>query len=310
MAQTASRCFRNMDREAPDDTMRQDKHYITVLTIAGSDSCGGAGIQADLKTIASLGCYGMSAITAITAQNTIGVTAIEGVSSQMVSEQIRTVCDDIRPAAIKTGMLFSRETVSVVAAELRKIHDIPVIVDPVMVSTSGSLLLRGENVVSHFASELFPVATLLTPNVHEARAFTGETDPLRQLEKIHRMGCRNVLVKGGDAPVMTDGHPYTVDFLSLDFGTKVIKFTVPTVATRNTHGTGCTLSSAIAAFMARGFTLEKAVEGGREYITSSLRAGADVATGDGHGPVNHFFNPIPQIMEINQDIWYESEIQQ
>lgn len=270
------------------------KRYIPVLSIAGSDSCGGAGIQADLKTMAALGCYGMTAITAITVQNTTGVSAVEGVASAIVAAQIDAVCSDIMPLAVKTGMLYSADTVEAVATAIGTHCRDNVVVDPVMVSTSGSILLKGDDVVERFARLMFPLATLLTPNVHEARVFTGTGDISEQIKRFHQMGCLNLLLKGGDAECDEAG--CKVDILSLDYGRSVERLTSPAIDTPNTHGTGCTLSSAIACRLACGDGLADAVKGARSYIYNAIKAGADVTTGSGHGPVNHFYNPVAQII--------------
>lgn len=259
--------------------------YIPVLTIAGSDSSGGAGIQADLKTMSAIGCYGMSAITALTAQNTVGVTAVDGVSPAMVKAQIEAVFADIPPMAVKTGMLFSAEIVETVADTLQQ-YDIPaLIVDPVMVSTSGRRLIA-EDAIDAVCRRLFPLLTLVTPNRKEAEALTGHTDPRRQAEDLRRQGCANVLVKGGDS----DATDFKTDLLLTSDG-QWLELKADAVDTPNTHGTGCTLSAAIASYMAIGYNLARAVEMGKLYITRALRSGARITTGSGHGPVNHFFSP-------------------
>lgn len=269
------------------------RSYIPVLSVAGSDSSGGAGIQADIKTISALGCYAMTAITAITVQNTTGVEAVDGVDPLTVVRQIEAVASDIPPMAVKTGMLYSSATVVAVADTLRRLKLPNVVVDPVMISTSGSILLKGDNVLAAVRSRLIPAATLLTPNVHESAVIAATRNPHLQLSEIHSMGCPNVLLKGGDAPASD----LRTDILSLDWGRRVVEISSPTVVTPNTHGTGCTLSAAIAALLARGLGLEHAVRSAKDYIFAALAAGADVTTGAGHGPVNHFFSPQSQIIQ-------------
>lgn len=265
--------------------------YIPVLSIAGSDSSGGAGIQADIKTISALGCYAMTAITAITAQNTLGVTAIEGISPRVVASQIDAVASDIPPLAVKLGMLYSTDILRVVCERLRAHRFEQTVVDPVMASTSGSILLKGDEVVAEVRRTLVPAAYLLTPNLVEARIIAGTDDPLRQFSEIHSMGCRNILLKGGDR-----SGAMKIDLLSLDWGERVIELASEAVDTANTHGTGCTLSAAIASFLAMGRTLEQSVSDAKRFIDAALLAGADVCIGSSHGPVNHFHNPVKQII--------------
>lgn len=262
------------------------KQYIPVLSIAGSDSSGGAGIQADIKTISAIGCYAMTAITSLTAQNTTGVTMIEGVSPEMVKAQIEAVWADIPPLAVKTGMLFNKAIVSEVATAFKRHSVSNLVIDPVMVSTSGSLLLE-RNAIESVKNELFPLATLITPNKSEAEELTGTADPLKQIERFREMGCRNILLKGGDDE-RTD---MKIDILSLEGEEDPITLRADAVNTPNTHGTGCTLSSAIASYLATGFDLEEAVTRAKIYITRAINAGARVKTGHGHGPVNHLFGP-------------------
>lgn len=262
------------------------KQYIPVLSIAGSDSSGGAGIQADIKTISAIGCYAMTAITSLTAQNTTGVTMIEGVSPEMVKAQIEAVWSDIPPLAVKTGMLYNKAIVSEVASALKHHNVSNLVIDPVMVSTSGSLLLERDAIES-VKTELFPIATIITPNKAEAEELTGTADPMKQIERFREMGCRNILLKGGDDE-RTD---VKIDILSLEGEEDPITLRADAVNTPNTHGTGCTLSSAIASYLATGFDLEEAVTRAKIYITRAINAGARVKTGHGHGPVNHLFGP-------------------
>ncbi len=260
--------------------------YYPVLTIAGSDPSGGAGIQADIKTISAHGCYAMSVVTAITAQNTLGVEAVEGVSPGMVGSQLAAVCADIPPLAVKTGMLFSAPIIEVIAEAARQITLPNLVVDPVMVSTSGAMLLESD-AVSALVEELLPQAILVTPNAAEARAITGYDSPSDQARELKRLGCRNILLKGGDNA--TPG--VKIDYLVMEDSDKLIPLSADAVETRNTHGTGCSLSAAIASRLALGDDLRTAVGRAKAYVTRALAAGADVETGSGHGPMNHFFDP-------------------
>lgn len=260
--------------------------YYPVLSIAGSDSSGGAGIQADIKTISAIGCYAMTAITAITAQNTTGVEYSEGISPQMVEAQIRMVFTDIRPLAVKTGMLYDSDIVTVVADSLRRFNAANIVVDTVMVSTSGSLLITPE-AVDIIRTQLLPLADLITPNVMEARELTGESDPELQILRFREMGCRNILLKGGDTP----DTEFKTDYLYTENDNNITAIRQKAIDTPNTHGTGCTLSSAIASYLALGLPIHNAVNNAKAYITEALRSGSAIKTGNGHGPVNHFFNP-------------------
>jgi hydroxymethylpyrimidine/phosphomethylpyrimidine kinase len=264
------------------------KRYTTVLAIAGSDSGGGAGIQADLKTFAAHGCYGATAITAITAQNTVGVSAIHPVPVAMVTAQIEAVLSDIGADAVKIGMLFSPDLVRAVAESLRRFAVKNIVLDPVMVAQSGDKLLRDEALAA-LKAELIPLAALITPNLPEAAALLQQNgieaaamaDAARALA---RLGCGSVLVKGGH---LTGNHRNDVLF----WGEKDRIVTLPgkAIATRNNHGTGCTLSSAIAARLALGQDMETAVRTAKGYINGAITAGAAYQIGQGHGPVQHFF---------------------
>jgi hydroxymethylpyrimidine/phosphomethylpyrimidine kinase len=254
------------------------------LTIAGSDSGGGAGIQADLKTFAALGVYGMSALTAITAQNTVGVQGVFELPADFVGLQIDSVVTDIGVDAVKTGMLANAEIIAMVATKVRE-HNLPnLVVDPVMVAKSGDPLLR-EDAYQALVRELIPLAKVLTPNLHEARVLTGlEIGGLEQMREaaraIHELGAQNVVVKGGHLP----GSDESVDILY--DGHDFIEFTAPRVETRNTHGTGCTFASAIAAELAKGKSVTEAVRAAKEFITMALQH--SLTLGRGHGPTNHF----------------------
>lgn len=253
-----------------------------ILTIAGSDSGGGAGIQADLKTITMLGGYGASVITALTAQNTKAVTGIHAPSAKFVARQLMTVLDDIQVDAVKTGMLFSAAIIKVVAKILRK-QSFPVVVDPVCVATSGAKLLK-DDAVEAMVDHMFPVADLLTPNIPEAELFTGMTietrdDVFRAGRLLLKMGPKAVLIKGGHA----DSYAVTDWLIKPD--ADPIPFMQQRVNTDCTHGTGCTLSAAIATLLGQGAELGKAVMGAQEYLNLALRAGYRL--GEGGGPPNH-----------------------
>ena len=267
--------------------------YICALTIAGSDSCGGAGVQADIKTMSALGVYAASAITSVTVQNTLGVQAIQAIQPEIVAGQIRAVMDDIKPTAIKVGMVNDQATILAIADTLRQYSPKHLIVDPVMVSTSGSMLMQ-KDALGTFCRQLLPMATLLTPNIPEAEVLSDTT--IRSAEdmdaagrRILDMGCKAVLIKGGHLKGKK------IDKLFMSDG-KVCSFVHESIATRNTHGTGCTLSSAIAAFMARGLGMPDAVAQAKSYLSQALEAGKNVHIGEGHGPVNHLFNPEKQII--------------
>ncbi len=253
------------------------------LTIAGSDSGGGAGIQADLKTFAALGVYGMSAIAALTSQNTVGVNGIVEIDPDFVSSQIRSVVLDIGTDAVKTGMLFNAAIISMVAREIRQLRLERVVVDPVMVAKSGHHLLKPE-AVETLAGELFPLALVITPNLHEAEALTGirveNADQMRKAAgKLKEFGPQYVVIKGGHLA----GTPMDLLF----DGTAFREYANVRCHTPHTHGTGCTFASAIAAFLARGFSVEEAVGKAKEYVTGAIRHGLPL--GRGHGPVHHFF---------------------
>jgi len=265
--------------------------YPRVLSIAGSDSGGGAGIQADLKTFGALGCYGMTAITAITAQNTVGVRAIHGVPPDMVKAQIQAVVEDIGVDAVKIGMLHSPEIVKVVAWAIDHYQLTQVVLDPVMVATSGDRLIAQET-VQVLVQELFPRATVVTPNLDEAALLLARD--IRGVEALDQaasdllaLGARAVLLKGGHLP-----GDQVVDVLA-QAGSARQRLQSARIASRNVHGTGCTLSSAIAAYLALGLPLPQAVEQARAYILAAIAAGAGVHTGHGHGPLNHGHAPVP-----------------
>lgn len=265
-----------------------------ILSIAGSDPSGGAGIQADLKTFSAMGCYGMTAITAITAQNTQGVRGIHGIPPQMLREQIDAVVEDIGVDAVKIGMLHSPEVVHVVAEAIVR-HRLPrVVLDPVMVATSGDRLIASETEAA-LVNELFPLAEVVTPNLDEAgwllgRKIAGEAELDEAADALLDMGARAVLLKGGHLP-----GDWVVDVLALAGG-EHHRLGSQRIVTHNGHGTGCTLSSAIASQLALGEPLIEAVTKARAYILGAIAAGAQVRTGHGHGPLNHGYAPVAQVV--------------
>ena len=266
--------------------MNSVKTYRRVLTIAGSDSGGGAGIQADLKTFAACGCYGMSVITALTAQNTRGVSAIHAVPVPFVRAQLDAVLGDIGCDAVKIGMLFSPQLIVEVAEGLRRHGVRQVVLDPVMVAQSGDRLLQDE-AVDALKRHLIPLADLLTPNVPEAEALLGRevattVDMAEAARALVGLGCANALVKGGH---LEGGE--SDDCLYLGGEDRLLSFSARRIATNNNHGTGCTLSSAVAAHLARGLTVAEAVGRAKDYIGRAIAAGADYRLGGGHGPVHH-----------------------
>ncbi|MGA8902129.1 bifunctional hydroxymethylpyrimidine kinase/phosphomethylpyrimidine kinase [Bradyrhizobium sp.] len=256
------------------------------LTIAGSDSSGGAGIQADLKTFAAFGVYGASVITALTAQNTRGVSGIHPVPPAFVTAQIDAVFDDLDVKAVKIGMLAEFATIEAVAAALSRWKPKLVVLDPVMVATSGDRLLSAD-AVSALRERLVPKATLITPNLPEAAALleeaiaSDEAAITSQGRKLLAMGAQAVLIKGGHG----QGTEST-DYLFI--GRRVTALPAPRIATKNTHGTGCSLSSAIAAGLAKGQTLEQAVHDAKVWITAAIAAADGLGIGHGHGPIHHF----------------------
>ncbi|EHQ30973.1 bifunctional hydroxymethylpyrimidine kinase/phosphomethylpyrimidine kinase [Mucilaginibacter paludis] len=282
----------------------QTYKYSTVLTIAGSDSSGCAGIQADLKTFAALGCFGTSAITAVTAQNTLGVTAIHPIPSALVQSQMIAVIEDMRPSAIKIGMIPDLEQVEVIAAVLKLYKGIPIILDPVLRSSSGENLITGP-AVEAMKKYLFPLVSLITPNIDEAFVFSGSVikslKGLRAVaDQIARSNGVAVLLKGGH---LTGAERYNV---YADSTGQEQVYTYPYIASRNTRGTGCTLSSAIAAYLARGNSLTDAISLAGEYVNIAIKEGCNVRTGKGNGPLNHFFKPrkLARIESLKDQSYY------
>jgi hydroxymethylpyrimidine/phosphomethylpyrimidine kinase len=259
------------------------------LTIAGSDSSAGAGIQADLKTFAAFSVYGTSAITAVTAQNTNGVSAWEPISTELVIAQIETVASDIPPNAVKTGMLANAAIVEAVAATIEELELPNLVVDPVMVAKGGSRLLR-DDAIAALVAELLPRAEVATPNIPEAEALVGF--PIRTLDemreaarRIRKLGPRVVVLKGGHLPPSESDPDSCVDVVSSaqsDFDVRGAR-----IATRHTHGTGCTFAAAITAALALGQPVEQAIRGAREFVEGAIRSAPQI--GSGHGPLNHFW---------------------
>ncbi len=265
-----------------------------MLIIAGSDSGGGAGIQADLKTCSALGCYGMTAITAITVQNTLGVKGIHGIPVDILRGQIDAVIEDIGADAIKIGMLATPEVVLVVADAIRRHGLRNVVLDPVMVATSGDRLIAPQT-AEVLVRELFPLAAVVTPNLDEAALLLGRSidgvDALDgAVQQLLELGAHAVLLKGGHLP-----GDLVVDLLGQAQGRR-LRLQSARIVTHNGHGTGCTLSSAIASHLALGLPLEQAVSLAREYILGAIAAGADVHTGGGQGPLNHGYAPRAQVI--------------
>jgi hydroxymethylpyrimidine kinase/phosphomethylpyrimidine kinase len=275
-----------IEREAVTDVYK--KKYNRVLSIAGSDSGGGAGIQADMKTISAYHCYALTVITALTAQNTVGVSAIHPVPVDFVKKQLEAVLSDIGADAIKIGMLFSPALIEMVAKQLVKFSARNIVLDPVMVAQSGDRLIE-DDAVSALQEKLIPLADLITPNIPEAevlldRKITNNNELEHAAVDLLKMGCANVLIKGGH---LLDEN--CDDLLFLGKEKKMIVLPGQRIKTNNNHGTGCTLSSAIAAGLARGLSVEQSVRQAKEYITGAILSGADYSIGKGHGPVHHFF---------------------
>lgn len=254
------------------------------LSIAGFDGSGGAGIQADLKTFSATGCYGMTVLTAIPVQNTCGVRSCYDIPLSCIEEQLEAIFDDIRPDAIKIGMLFSADVIELVTAFLRKnTDDIPIVLDPVMVAKSGDPLLQAD-AVEALRSKLIPIASIITPNLPEARSLVGGDYQKKILaQKLLDLGCGSVLLKGGHE----DSHTSDDLFSSHNFSEI---FSAPRIDSKNTHGTGCTLSAAITSYMAQDFSALDACKKAKSYLYNAILHSKDGNVGKGHGPVHHFFN--------------------
>ncbi|NOI79554.1 bifunctional hydroxymethylpyrimidine kinase/phosphomethylpyrimidine kinase [Vibrio tubiashii] len=259
-----------------------------VLTIAGSDSGGGAGIQADIKAISATGSYACSVITAITSQNTQGVSAIHPIPLAHIESQLDAVFTDLNVVAVKVGMLADAEIIKVVAAKIRQYQPKHLVVDPVMVATSGDLLLE-QSAISTLKQELLPLADLITPNLPEGAALIGGEVPQDEeqmgamIESLRALGARAVLLKGGHLEKDQNSNDLLIEQESSEL------LSAKRVATKNTHGTGCTLSSAIASYLAQGNRLHKAVYLGKQYISQAIAHADQLDVGQGHGPVHHFF---------------------
>lgn len=269
------------------------------LSIAGFDSSGGAGIQADLKTFSAFGCYGMTVLTALPIQNTKGVQRCYEIPLSAIEDQLYAIFDDIRPSSIKIGMLFNSKITELVANFLAKnAANIPIVLDPVTIAKSGDSLLLPEAIES-LISLLFPITTLITPNIPEAETFTGilahsEEDMLFVASKLQELGAQHVLLKGG--------HLTTKDANDLLLGTDGQRhwFKKPRITSRNTHGTGCTLSAAIAACLAQNLELPEACRIAKNYLFNAIQATAEESVGHGHGPVNHFYHLWPTLSQLDR----------
>lgn len=273
--------------------------YPAVLTIAGSDSGGGAGIQADLKTISALGCYGTSAITAITAQNTIGITNLFELPVTVVIDQIKAVIEDIKPHSIKIGMIPNPALLKAIFNILILYPEVPVILDPVMVATSGHRLVE-EDTIELMRTLLIPMTALVTPNLDEAAILTAME--ISTLEHI-KIAAHQVLNFGGQAVLIKGGHlkgNKLYDFYLDKTGREFI-FENERIPSQNTHGTGCTLSAAIACFTARNMEMPEAIKNAESYVHRTIVEGVDVKTGRGKGPLNHFYAPIP-LIKLDLDV--------
>lgn len=260
-----------------------------VLTIAGSDSGGGAGIQADIKTISAIGCYACSAITAVTAQNTLGVAAVEPLSTDIIEKQIRAVLDDIGADAVKIGMLATPEIVELVASLMKEYEPPFIVLDPVLVATSGDVLTEG-SATEAIVSQLMPLATVTTPNIPEAERLTDlivestmDYEPV--WTNLREQGAKALLIKGGH---LTNNELTDTLFTAKEQLPHI--YIHERIDTKNTHGTGCTLSSAIASYLALGHPLSRAIGRATDFIHRAIAAGQELHIGEGHGPVDHFFS--------------------
>ncbi|WP_215112501.1 MULTISPECIES: bifunctional hydroxymethylpyrimidine kinase/phosphomethylpyrimidine kinase [unclassified Exiguobacterium] len=272
-----------------------------VLTIAGSDSGGGAGIQADLKTFQELGVFGTSVLTAITAQNTLGVHGIEAISTEMIIQQIDAVADDFNITACKTGMLVDAERIEAVAKELERYHFEHVVVDPVMVAKGGASLLQ-VSAVEALRTKLLPQATIVTPNIPEAEVLAGmdirtEADRMKAAQAIRALGVDTVIIKGGHADDVE-----AVDLIMSE--TEAFRVKAPRIQTKDTHGTGCTFSAALTAELAYGKTLRQAVVDAKQFIHQAITH--ELSIGQGHGPTNHWGHRLAKEEVITVDVMYET----
>ncbi len=265
------------------------KRYPTVLTIAGSDSCGGAGIQADIKSISANGGYAASVVTCVTAQNTQGVQAIEPLEAGLVSAQLKSVCDDIAVDAVKIGVFSTNENLEAIICAIKEYHLTNIIVDPVMIAQSGDALIQ-PNIIDEMQKKLFPLATLITPNIPEADILLNlssrppSRDPDKKAKKLSNKFNCNILLKGGH-----EESDQCEDILYMQHENAFYHCKSPRIKTNNTHGTGCSLSSAIATFLARGLSLDDSVNHAHEYIHQAITAGSHYRLGQGCGPICHFY---------------------
>lgn len=266
--------------------------FKKVLTIAGSDSSGGAGIQADLKTFSALGCYGMSVVTALTAQNTQGIFSVHAVPPAFVEDQLEAVLKDLETDAVKIGMLYSTEIIEAVARQLKKYSPENIVLDPVIVAQSGDSLLKND-AVDALKELLIPLSTVVTPNIPEAqvmlnRQINNIADMHGAARELRSFGSGSILLKGGHL----EGDEST-DLLYICRADQFVIYKARRIKTRNNHGTGCTLSSAIAAYLAKGLSLDESVRRAKDYITGAIEAGSEYKTGEGHGPLHHFYQLWP-----------------
>ena len=258
-----------------------------MLSIAGSDPSGGAGIQADLKTFAANGVYGMAAITALTVQNTVGVEGIHLVPANFVSSQIEAIFSDIAVSSVKVGMVANAEIAEEVGTTLAKYRNLILVVDPVMVAKGGSPLLD-KRAIQAVKDNLLPLATIVTPNLPEAAILLGssiaksEEDMIYQGKALLNLGSKSILMKGGHSEGITSN-----DLLVTE--NNYVWFNEKRINTKNTHGTGCTLSSSIASFLARDYSVEEAVSKAKKFVTNAIRNSKNLSVGKGHGPTNHFY---------------------
>lgn len=265
------------------------KKYKKVLAIAGSDSGGGAGIQADIKSISACGCYAMTAITAITVQNTIGVQAVYPIPTDIITGQIRAVLDDIGADAVKIGMLHSSDVIIAVAETLKKYSFANIVLDPVMVATSGDKLLQDE-AVETLKRVLIPMSKIITPNIPEAEILLGGKI---QNQKDLDEAAKTLSSRYKISVFLKAGHLESEEIEDVFYNSEensILKLKSKKISTKNTHGTGCTLSSAIASFIARGFSVNDSLRKAKDYIDGAIREGSLYSLGKGHGPVHHFFN--------------------
>jgi hydroxymethylpyrimidine/phosphomethylpyrimidine kinase len=272
------------------------KKYFSVLSIAGFDGSGGAGIQADIKTISALGAYATTVLTALPVQNTTGVKSIYPIPEEVVANQLDCISEDIPPMAIKIGMVHTPELARVIGDWLKKNPKVPVVFDPVMVASSGDHLIEEETIES-IREHILPFATVLTPNMDEAAILAQK--PVKTREEMHSAAAY-ILSQYSFALLMKGGHLDTETLSSYLYlsPSHYVSYDFPKIETRNTHGSGCTLSSAIATYLALGESIENATRKAQDYIHQAILTGKDICTGKGNGPLNHLFNP--QKMKIHE----------